>query len=107
MFPNIDPRKMQSMLKQLGMQQDEIEATRVIIEQADKKIIIENPSVARIKMQGQESWQISGNAREEESNNEGDIKTVMEKTGKSREEAEKALKESNGDLAEAILGLSS
>ena len=98
---------MQSMLKQLGMQQDEIEATRVIIEQADKKIIIENPSVARIKMQGQESWQISGNAREEESNNEGDIKTVMEKTGKSREEAEKALKESNGDLAEAILGLSS
>jgi nascent polypeptide-associated complex subunit alpha len=35
-----------------------------------------------------------------------DIKLIMEQTGKSEEEARKALKETNGDLAEAILKLS-
>lgn len=109
MFPGmgkIDPRKMQAVMRQMGINQEEIDAQRVIIEKADGRIVIENPSVTRIKMQGQESWQITGESREENAGiSEEDIKLVMEKTGKSEEEAKQALEET-GDIAEAIVKLS-
>ncbi len=110
---DINPKKMQAMMKQLGIKQEEINAERVIIEKADGKIIIEEPSVVKINMQGQETFQISGNVKEESESEEEtkkqlekDISTVMEKTSCSEEQAKKALEESNGDLAEAILTLS-
>jgi nascent polypeptide-associated complex subunit alpha len=112
MFPGLgkfDPKKMQGMMKQLGINQEEIDAERVIIEKTDgNKIIIENPSVQKIKMQGQESFQIAGDAREEsgEKFSDEDIKLVMEKTGKSEDEVLSALEET-GDIAEAIIQLSS
>jgi|SRR3989344_3928265 len=106
MFGGIDPKKMQAMMKQMGIKQEEIPALRVIIEKEDGKTIIENPNVQKVVMQGQESWQITGEAREEkEAFSEQDIKMVMEKTGKSRDEVESSLEET-GDLAEAILRLS-
>jgi len=105
MLPGLNPKKMQAMMKQMGISQEEIPSSRVIIEKEDNtKIIIENPSVTRIKMQGQESFQISGDVGEEVGFDENDIDTIIEKTGCSREEAEKALNET-GDLAEAILKL--
>jgi nascent polypeptide-associated complex subunit alpha len=107
MFPNIDPKKMQAVMKQMGLSQEEIDASRVIIEKNDGgKLIIENPSVMKMKMQGQESLQITGDI--EEINNKfskEDIKTVMEKTRCSEKDAEEALTET-GDLAEAIFKLS-
>ncbi len=104
---NIDPKKMSQVMKQLGMKQEDIEAERVIIECSDKNIIIENPNVQRVAMQGQEYFQISGDISEhEKGTSEEDIKQVMEKTNCSKEKAETALKEANGDLAEAILSLS-
>lgn len=108
MFPSIDQKKMQAMMKQLGIAQEEIDADRVIIEGTSKKIIIENPSIMKIKMQGQESFQISGDIREEENEEDRkeDIKTVMEKANCSEKEARKALENSNGDLTVAILSLS-
>jgi nascent polypeptide-associated complex subunit alpha len=109
MFGGIDPKKMQAMMKQMGMKQEEIDALRVIIECSDKKIIIEPANVQKIVMQGQESWQITGEAREEsvvESIKEEDVTLVVEKTGKSESVARKALEESNGDIAEAIVKLS-
>ena len=106
-FGKIDPKKMQGMLKQLGIKQEEIEAERVIIEKSDGKIVIKNPNVQRIFMQGQESWQITGEASEENVNiKEEDILLIMEKTGKSREKALKSLEETEGDIAEAIVRLS-
>jgi nascent polypeptide-associated complex subunit alpha len=104
----IDPKKMQAVMKQMGISQQEIPSSRVIIEKEDgNKIIIEPASVTKIKMQGQESFQITGDAREEEQGiSEEDIKTVMEKTGASKEKAKKSLEETNNDLAEAILRLS-
>jgi nascent polypeptide-associated complex subunit alpha len=106
MFPNIDPKKMQAMMKQMGINQTEINSSRVIIEKEDgEKIIIRNPSVVKIKMQGQESFQISGDISEEEKFSEEDIKVIMEKTGCSEEDAKNTL-EKTGDLAEAILELS-
>jgi len=59
-------------------------------------------------MQGQETFQIAGEIREETSApeiSEDDIKTIVEKTGVSEEKAKETLKKT-GDLAEAILELS-
>jgi len=109
MFPGLNPKKMQGMMKQLGIAQEEISASKVTIEKTDgNKIIIENPSVTKIKMQGQQTYQIIGEEHEESSAptiSTEDIKTVAEKTGKSEDEAKQALEET-GDLAEAILKLS-
>jgi len=109
MFPGMNPKKMQAVMKQMGISQEEIDASKVIIEKTDNtKIIIEFPSVTKVKMQGQETFQIAGKIKEETSApeiSEDDIKTIIEKTGKSESEARKAL-EKTGDLAEAILELS-
>jgi len=99
---------MQAVMKQMGIGQEEINASRVIIEKQDgSNIIIEPVQVTKIKMQGQKSFQISGEIKEENPEigiSQEDIKTVAEKTGKSEKEAKIALEET-GDLAEAILKL--
>ena len=109
MLGGVNPRQMQGMMKKMGISQEEIISKRVIIEKSDgNKIIIDNPSVMRIKMQGQESFQISGESYEETGEieiSEEDIKTVMEKTNCSEKKAKETLKKT-GDLAEAILELS-
>lgn len=103
----MNPKKMQAMMKQLGINQDEISADRVIIKKSDGgKIVIENPNVVKVKMQGQESWQIVGDAIEEEGISDEDVRMVMEKTGKEEEDVRKALEETEGDIAEAIVRLS-
>ena len=104
---NINPKKMQEAMKQMGIAQEEIPATKVIIEKDNSNIVIENPSVTKINVQGTESFQISGDVKEEnkiEEISEKDIKTVMEKTNCSEETAKKTL-EKTQDLAEAILEL--
>lgn len=109
MFPGkINPKQMQAMMKQMGINQEEIDALRVIIEKEDGKIIIENPSVQKITMQGNESFQISGEVREEsaEKFSENDVELVAEKTSSSKEAAREALEKTDGDIAEAILELS-
>lgn len=101
----IDPKKMQSMMKQMGIKQEQIDADRVIIEKSDGRIIIENPNVQKVTMQGQDSWQITGEAHEEQAGfTEEDVKMIMEKTGKSKADVLKALDET-GDIAEAIVNL--
>ncbi|HOW36825.1 MAG TPA: nascent polypeptide-associated complex protein [Candidatus Pacearchaeota archaeon] len=98
---------MQAVMKQMGISQEEIDASKVIIEKQDgNKLVINNPSVVKIKMQGQESLQISGDIEEESDVSESDIKIVMEKTGCSKTEAKQSLQET-GDLAESILNLTS
>jgi len=97
-------------MKQMGMSQIEIDAKRVIIEGQNKKIIIGNPSVTKIKMQGQTNFQISGDISEEEYKTEQDtleedIQIIMEKTECSKEEAEIELKKNKGNLTETILNL--
>ena len=112
MFPGLNPKKMQAMMKQMGINQEEIDANRVVIERDDGNIIIENPNVVKIGMQGQENFQITGdvsegeNEVEEVDNINDDIKTLMEKCNCLEEEAKLALEKANGDLTEAILDLS-
>jgi len=108
MFGGINPSQMQGMMKKMGISQEEISANRVIIEKKDgNKIIIDDPSVMRIKMQGQTSFQISGEEKEiAEKYSPEDIETVIEKTNCTKKKAIETLEKTNGDLAEAILELS-
>lgn len=109
MFPGISPKKVQAMMKQMGIAQEEISANRVIIEKDDGNVIINNPSVVKVNMQGQTNFQISGDIEEQEAeqdNNTEDIKTIMEKVGCLEQEAKMALEKADGDLTEAILSLS-
>lgn len=96
------------MMKQMGIQTEEIPAKRVIIETAEKRIVIEPASVSAMTVQGQKTYTVNGSEREEETElqvSEEDAKMVAEQAGCSEEEAIEALKESKGDIAEAILKL--
>ena len=110
MIPGMNPRQMRMAMKKLGIQQQEIDAKEVIIRLEDKEIVISNPSVTKVNMMGQDTYQVVGEESErslssEPEISEDDIATVAEQTGVSKEEAEQSIKDSKGDLAEAILKL--
>ena len=110
MIPGINPREMQKAMKRLGIKQEEIDATEVIIKTNDKEIIIQSPQVSKVNMMGQETFQVVGQVHEKEISsepeiNEDDIKTVMQQTGVTEEEAKKAILENDRDLAKAIMSL--
>lgn len=99
---------MQQAMKKLGMKQEEIGASEVVIKCEDRDIVITNPSVQKVNMMGQESFQVSGVINEREKSieiSEDDIKTVVEQADVDEESAREALKDSKGDIAEAILKL--
>ncbi len=111
MLPGMNPKKMQKMMKQLGIQQTELQAEEVIIRTSDKELIFHQPGVAKVNMMGQETYQITGSpeVRERSSTpdiSQEDIQTVMQQTGASKEKAQEAIEATNGDLAEAIMQLS-
>ncbi len=109
MFPGMkgmDPRAMQRMMKQMGIQNEEMEAERVIIEGKSKKIIIENPSVNIVVMQGKKTYTIMGDETEEEKGiSKEDIDMVVKQANVDGKKAEAALKKNEGDIAAAILEL--
>ena len=109
MFPGIkgmDPKAMQRMMKQMGIKNEEMEAERVVIESKSKKIIIENPSVNIVEMQGKKTYTIMGDEKEEEKGiSKGDIDMVVKQANVDVKKAEAALKKNEGDIAAAILEL--
>jgi nascent polypeptide-associated complex subunit alpha len=105
----INPRQMNQMMKKLGINVKEIENVQKVIIQTDKKeYIFDSAEVTMMDAQGQRTFQISGKPRiveREEKILKEDIDLIVQQTGKSAEEAKKALEESNGDIAEAIMKL--
>ena len=99
----MDPKKMEQLMRQMGIKSEEIPATKVIIETESGKYVVENPQVVQIIAQGQKSFQVSGNVTFEEGIKEEDIRMVMEQAKCSGEEAAEALKKTKGDIAEAIV----
>lgn len=105
----INPRQMNQMMRKLGINVKEIEnVKKVIIQTETKEYVFDKAEVTIMDAQGQKTYQISGRPkvveRKQEPNKE-DIDLITEQTGKSAEEAKKALEESDGDIAEAILKL--
>ena len=110
MFPGMNAKKMAGMMKKMGISQTQLDVNRVVFEMDDGNLVIDDPSVLKVMMQGQETYQISGEAREESGDgslefSDEDVAMVVEKTGKSEDEVREALEKSDGDIAEAIMGL--
>jgi nascent polypeptide-associated complex subunit alpha len=102
------------MMQKMGMKMDEVpDVTEVIIRTSTKDIVIQEPSVTAINMQGQTMYQIAGGQVSEThaqpaahvGPSEADVELVAQQTGKSADEARNALIEAGGDLAKAILSL--
>ncbi len=108
MIPGMNPRDMKLAMKRLGIKQEEISATVVIIKCAEHDIVIMNPSVSKVNMMGQETFQVSGDAqvREREVHvSDEDVQTVIAQTGKGEDLVREMIQKHEGDLAAAILEL--
>ncbi|HLE47983.1 MAG TPA: nascent polypeptide-associated complex protein [Candidatus Thermoplasmatota archaeon] len=111
----IDPRRMNQMMRQLGIDVKDVENVQeVIIRTPTQEIVFEKPEVTIMTAQGQKTYQVVGNPRTAARGApaplvipEEDVKLVAEQSGKSHAEAKKALESTKGDIAEAILKLSS
>jgi nascent polypeptide-associated complex subunit alpha len=108
-------RDAKRMMQKMGMKIDEIDGvTEVLIRTATREIIIKEPVVTSVVVQGQRMYQVTGGSSHERTPSaeaappevpEEDVNLVAAQTGKTVDEAKAALKESGGDLAEAILRL--
>jgi nascent polypeptide-associated complex subunit alpha len=108
-------RDAKRMMQKMGMKIDEIDGvTEVLIRTATREIIIKEPVVTSVVVQGQRMYQVTGGSALERTPSaeagqpevpEEDVNLVATQTGKTVDEAKAALKESGGDLAEAILRL--
>jgi nascent polypeptide-associated complex subunit alpha len=108
----MNARQMNQMMKRFGINVKPIEnVEKVVIETDAKQYVFEDAEVTVMDIQGEKTYQIVGTPvvkakQTEEDTMKEDVKLVMEQTGKSEAEARTALKETNGDIAEAILKLS-
>ncbi|MGD0145797.1 MAG: nascent polypeptide-associated complex protein [Nitrososphaerales archaeon] len=106
----MDNRNARRMMERMGIDMKEIpNVQEVVIRTADKEMRIKNPSVSEVNAQGNRVFQVAGEVEEveveRETFNEEDILLVQQQTGASRERALAALKESDGEVARAILKL--
>jgi len=120
----MNPRKMQQMMEQMGIDVDELDATEVVISLEDgSELVFSHPDVTKMDARGQETYQILGDPSEreaaagavessddesaddggdEEGIPQGDVDIVVQRAGVSEDEARDALEATDGDLAAAI-----
>ncbi len=104
-------RQMRRMLDKMGLNMTELsDVQEVIIRTKDKEIIIKEPAVAELKAQDSTIYQVIAGEVEERAIerkrfSEDDIMLVAQQANVSREEAIRALEDADGDLAKAILSL--
>ena len=105
-------KQMQRAMKQMGMDNKDVKGvTEVVIKFKTKEIVISNPKVNLMDFMGQQTYQVSGKIVENKIEAElvipeDDVDLVSTQTGVNKEKALETLKETKGDLAEAILRLS-
>jgi len=118
----LDPRKMQQMMKQMGIDVDELDAEEVIITKSDgEQLYFENPDITVMDARGQETYQVVGDAETREAGGDAsavesgdgatggddaipddDVELVAQRAGATEDEAREALEAADGDLADAI-----
>ena len=117
MHKRMNPREQKRMMQRMGMNMDSVpEVQQVIIRTSSKDIVIDEPEVAILEVQGQKMYQVIGGQVSEQAPSqhqaakavqptfsEEDVRLVADQTGKSLEKAKEALAECQGDLAKAIL----
>lgn len=102
-MPMLNPRQVEKLMQQMGMKMEDIDATEVVIRTPSKDLVIRNPQVSKVNMLGKDTFQVIGEVEEIDAE-KNDVALIIEQTGCSKEEAEKALKE-EGDIAKAIIKL--
>jgi len=106
----LSPREARRMMQRMGLSMGQMpDVQEVIFRTGTKEIIVENPEVAVVDLHGQKIFQVTGERITEKTIEkmvaipEEDIRLVADQTGKSVGEAKRALEETEGDLAKAIL----
>jgi nascent polypeptide-associated complex subunit alpha len=114
----LNPRKMEQMMSQMGIDLEEIDAEEVIIRTAEEELVFHDAEVQRMDAQGQQTYQVVGDpdtrprgesggseaAGEPEAEggfSEEDVEIVAMRTGATEADARAALEET-GDLAAAV-----
>ncbi|WP_178916399.1 nascent polypeptide-associated complex protein [Natronomonas gomsonensis] len=118
----MNPRKMEQMMSQMGIDLTDIDAEEVIIRTADEELVFHDAEVQRMDAQGQQTYQIVGDpdtrprgeeseAIEGESESESDaggsefsdedVEIVARRAEVPEERAREVLEET-GDLAAAV-----
>jgi nascent polypeptide-associated complex subunit alpha len=133
MFPGgggMNDRKMQQMMKQMGIDMQELDAEEVIIRTSDEELVFTDADVQRMDAQGQQTYTIVGEAEsralgsgddaavdeadagaddgDDEADDgipEEDVELVAQQTGVSKSEAREALEAADGEPAAAISDL--
>lgn len=108
----MDNRNARRMMDRMGINLKEISGVEeVVIRAAGKEIHITNASVSEVNAQGNRVFQVSGDVEEVEvekkSFSDDDVVLVQQQAGVSKEKALAALEESDGEVARAILKLTS
>lgn len=109
---NMNPAQMQRMMSQMGIKTSEMPAEKALFYLKDGTILELNaPQIVKMTIQGTETYQVVGhanvlsNVEKKLEITEEDILLVSQQANVSKDEAKKALDESKGDIAEAILKL--
>ena len=121
----MNPRQMKMAMKRMGIKMEEITGVEeVIIRTKDKAYVLKHPDVQLMVAQGQNIFQVVGDYEITEPSavstavspgGEGgglvipreDVELVVQQTGVSEDEALEALREADGEPAEAIILLMS
>jgi nascent polypeptide-associated complex subunit alpha len=115
----LNPRKMEQMMEQMGIDVEDIDAEEVVIRTDEYDLVFGDPEVTKMDARGQETYQIIGSPEEVESGAAGgsaddagadaepaipdeDVELVATRAGVSDDEARAALEAADGDLAAAI-----
>ena len=104
-------------MQQMGMRFNDVpEVEKVIIQTRTTEITIEKPTVSTMEMQNQRMFQVTGGEVSEKTREvaekvmeipEEDVHLVAQQAGVSLERAREALKQTDGNLAQSILLLTS
>ncbi len=108
----MDNRQARRAMERLGINMKELpDVQEVIIRTSDKELHITNATVSEVNAQGNRVFQVAGEVEETEVEkkafNEEDIVLVQQQAGVNRERAMAALTEADGEVARAILKLTS
>lgn len=114
----LNPRKMQQMMEQMGIEVEELDAEQVVIRLAGgDDLVFGDPDVTKMEARGQSTYQIVGEPETREGGEstedvegggdaggipEDDVELVMQRAGVDEGTAREALEAADGDLAAAI-----
>ncbi len=106
----LDDRKTRRMMDRMGINMKEIaDVEEVVIKTSTKEIHIHDPQVSEVNAQGSRIFQVMGEVEEVEKErkkfSDEDILLVQQQANVAREKAVVALEESDGEVAKAILRL--